>query len=305
MALRFDQSLLSSLSGKTAIVTGGANGIGLEVVRKYHSHGANVVIADLETARSPAEAAISSLLDGSRAIFVPANIVVFEDVRRLFLTAIERFGRVDIVVANAGIMETTRFFDFAVDEEGGLKEDGAGRVIDVNLKGSMNTLRFAVFHMKSNSPDVSGWRGSVVLVSSTSGYFGGTEVVSYISSKHGVIGLLRSSHGPAGRLGIRINGVAPFITPTHITAGYADAWKAEGLPTNTPDDVARGITQMSLDPCSQGKCCLVVGGRFRELEDPIAASSTVWLGEETASIFRKAGEFFRRRGGYPLPTPRT
>ena len=96
-----------------------------------------------------------------------------------------------------------------------------------------------------------------MLVSSTSGYFGGTEVVSYISSKHGVIGLLRSSHGPAGRLGIRVNAVAPFITPTHITAGYSDTWKAEGLPINTPDNVARGITHMALDTSLQGKCGLV------------------------------------------------
>lgn len=118
-------------------------------------------------------------------------------------------------------------------------------------------LRLAVFHMQQNLPDPSGWRGSVVLVSSTSGYFGGTEVVSYISSKHGVMGLLRSSHAPAGRLGVRVNCVAPFITPTHITEGYSAAWKAEGLPTNTPQDVARGITHMSLDTGLQGKCCLV------------------------------------------------
>ena len=140
MALTLDPSLLSSLSGSTAIVTGGANGIGLEVVRIYSSHGANVVIADLENARSSAEAAIGSLHDSSRAIFVPVNIVAFEEVRRLFLTTIERFGRVDIVVANAGIMETTRFFDFSVNEASELEEDSAGRVIDVNLKGSMNSM---------------------------------------------------------------------------------------------------------------------------------------------------------------------
>lgn len=114
-----------------------------------------------------------------------------------------------------------------------------------------------MFHMHKNEPNESGWRGSVVLVSSTSGYIGGTEVVSYISSKHGVIGLLRSSHAGAGRRGIRVNGVAPFITPTTMTGGYTDAWKARGLPTNTPAGVASAILRTALDTSSQGQCQLV------------------------------------------------
>ncbi|CAM1508107.1 Fc.00g049550.m01.CDS01 [Cosmosporella sp. VM-42] len=305
MSFTPDQSLLSSLPGKTAIVTGGANGIGLELVRQYHSHGANIVIADLPNSRPSAEAAIKTFGDDTRALFVPVNITIWEDVRRLFAAAIERFGKVDIVVANAGIMEERKFFDFDVDENGELRDDGAGRVIDVNLKGTMNTLKFAVFNMKENTPDENGWRGSVVLVSSTSGYLGGTEVISYISSKHGVIGLLRSSQAPAARLGIRVNCVAPFITPTHITAGYAAAWKAEGLPTNTPGDVATGITHMSIDTGMQGRCCVVVGGTYREIEQAVAASVSAWVGTELAEVFRKAGAFFRKLGGYPLPTARS
>jgi NAD(P)-dependent dehydrogenase (short-subunit alcohol dehydrogenase family) len=111
--------------------------------------------------------------------------------------------------------------------------------------------------MKDNSPAEDGWRGSIVLVSSTSGYFGGTEVVSYVSSKHGIIGLLRSSCAKTKRMGIRLNGVAPFITPTYITSGYSDLWNDRGLPINTPDQVALGILQMSLDPNMQGGCSLV------------------------------------------------
>lgn len=111
--------------------------------------------------------------------------------------------------------------------------------------------------MKDNPPDADGWRGSVVLVSSTSGYFGGTEVVTYVSSKHGVLGLLRSSYRPAQRLGVRVNSVAPFVTPTFITDAYLSAWKAEGLPTNSPADVAAGILHMSLDKNLLGKCFLV------------------------------------------------
>lgn len=140
MSFTPDPALLRTLPGKTAIVTGGANGIGLEVVKQFHAHGANIVIADLPGAQQAAEKAISSLGDNSRALFAPLNITLWEDVRQLFASTKERFGKVDIVVANAGIMETRRFFDFEVDEEGNLKDDGSSRVIDVNLKGTMNSM---------------------------------------------------------------------------------------------------------------------------------------------------------------------
>lgn len=142
-------SLSTSLAGKTAIVTGGANGIGLEVIRKYHASGANVVIADLPSAQPAAESAIRSSLGGDddddapRAMFVPVNITDWDAVNAMFTSAIDKFGRVDIVVANAGIMESREFFDFQTDETGRLIEDeSSSRVIDVNLKGTMNSMFF-------------------------------------------------------------------------------------------------------------------------------------------------------------------
>lgn len=98
--------------------------------------------------------------------------------------------------------------------------------------------------------------GTVVLVASTSGYFGGTGVAAYISSKHAIIGLLRSSQTTAVKNNIRVNAVAPFFTPTHITSSYADKWKESGLEANTPDGVAAVIMQASLEKKS-GMCILV------------------------------------------------
>lgn len=138
------------LSSKTVIVTGGANGIGAEVIRTYHTLGANVVIADLPSSKSPAEELITTLSDSKRAVFIPVNITDWKDMSALFQQAIQHFGRIDIVIANAGIMETRRFFDFKVDEKGQLEEDpGIGRVIDVNLKGTMNSMKLTF--SKSNS----------------------------------------------------------------------------------------------------------------------------------------------------------
>ncbi|KAI4688622.1 uncharacterized protein J4E84_004552 [Alternaria hordeiaustralica] len=149
-------------------------------------------------------------------------------------------------------MESKGFFDFEEDEHGELMEaTEAGRVIDINLKGTMNTLRMAIHSMKSNPPDADGARGSIVLIASTSGYFGGTGVVSYISSKHGVVGLSRASQSVARQLGVRVNVVAPFFTPTHITSGYSEKWKESGLPANTTEDVAIAIVSTSVDPARQ------------------------------------------------------
>jgi NAD(P)-dependent dehydrogenase (short-subunit alcohol dehydrogenase family) len=139
--INLNPDLLSHLPGKTVIITGAANGIGAETARTFHHHGANVVVADLPMSKPAAEGLISSLSDPSRALFIPINILVWPDMLNLFQTAIKAFGKVDIVVANAGLMESKPFFELDVDEAGELKEPlESYRVIDVNLKGTINSM---------------------------------------------------------------------------------------------------------------------------------------------------------------------
>jgi NAD(P)-dependent dehydrogenase (short-subunit alcohol dehydrogenase family) len=129
------------LKGKTVIVTGAAGGIGAATARLYHSHGANVVLADLERMRSSAEAVIASLSEAPRATFIPVNIADWGEMTKLFRLTKKKFGSVDIVVANAGIMESSSVLESQeVDEIGDLKEPtDAYRVIDTNLKGTLNS----------------------------------------------------------------------------------------------------------------------------------------------------------------------
>jgi NAD(P)-dependent dehydrogenase (short-subunit alcohol dehydrogenase family) len=115
----------------------------------------------------------------------------------------------------------------------------------------------AMHSMKSNPLDSDDARGSVVLIASTSGYFGGTGVVSYVSSKHGVVGLVRASQIVAQQLGVRVNVVAPFFTPTHMTSGYSEKWKECELPANTSEDVADAIVATSIHPKRQGHSMMV------------------------------------------------
>lgn len=131
--------LLSSVKGKTVIVTGGAGGIGAETVRLFHKHGANVVIADLSFAEKSAQDLISSL--SPKVISVPTDILNWASMLSLFAKTKEKFGSVEFVVANAGLMETKHFYDMELDDEGELKEPTeAYKVVDVNLKGTMNSL---------------------------------------------------------------------------------------------------------------------------------------------------------------------
>lgn len=125
---------------KTVIITGGAGGIGAQTIRSFHAQGCNVVIADLPFARNAAESLIYSLSAPDRALFIETDITDWTAMRGLFQATKEKFGQVDIVIANAGLMESRAFFDFEEDENGELKEQKeAYRVIDVNLKGSMNS----------------------------------------------------------------------------------------------------------------------------------------------------------------------
>ncbi|KAG4421707.1 hypothetical protein IFR04_005207 [Cadophora malorum] len=303
-SIQLDPSLLNGIKGKTVVVTGAAGGIGLEIVRLYVSHGANVVMADLGPAAPTAESFIASLPDPSRVVFVPTNTVVWTEMTQLFKTAVKTFGSVETVIANAGVMESHETLDVeTVDANGNLLEaTEASKVIDINIKGTLNTLRLGLHHMKENKErfaDKS--RGSIVLVISTSGYFGGTGVTAYVASKHAIAGLLRGSQLAAAKHGVRVNAVAPFVTPTNMAGGFAAQWAAKGFPSNTTEQVATVIATMSQDPERKGACYLTCGPIIREMEGTQKALLAQWLGQDVSDLMAAAGSFFSSLGGYPLP----
>ncbi|KIW15625.1 hypothetical protein PV08_05673 [Exophiala spinifera] len=302
-----------SLVEAVVIVTGGSNGIGAETVRHFVSHGSKVMIADLESTAKDAEVLVASLSHPEKAIFHPTNVLCWEDMKTLFKKTIEYHGRIDIVIANAGIMETKSVFDLgSVDSEGELQESIEGfRVLDVNLKGTLNTLRLAMYHMQRNqtwfhqtsaaasSPSASPSRGSIVIVTSTSGYFGSSGVGAYVASKHGLVGLLRSSQLAARAIGVKVNAVAPFYTPTPtFSKKLSGMWEAAGLKANTVDGVANAIVQTSLASTS-GRCVLIAGGATKEVEAARTDLLSLWLGESVATILQTAGKVFAEKG-YPL-----
>ena len=131
----------AELPGKTAIITGGAGGIGAATAKIFNSHGANVVIADIPKTRELAERLIASFSRPEKAIFIPVDILNWEQMLALFRQTIERFGSIDTVVANAGIMEKTETLDIESTDDNDelLESTGAFNVIDVNVKGTLNS----------------------------------------------------------------------------------------------------------------------------------------------------------------------
>ena len=158
--INLDATLLQNLKSKTAIITGAAGGIGLATTHLLLSNGANVVMADMPHAQATAEEVIASLPDPRRAVFVPTNTVNWGQMTAVFKTAKERFGSVEVVVANAGVMESEMLLDVdgdrRVDENGDLKECGEfSKVVDVNVKGTMNSkCLFACLGLFIGSRDI-------------------------------------------------------------------------------------------------------------------------------------------------------
>lgn len=192
------------LSGKVAIVTGAASGMGKAIAELFAVEGAKVIVSDLR--QEQASQVVETIeQQGGTALAVQANVASEEDVQQLFEAAVSAYGTVDILINNAGIMDN---FVPAAD----LTDELWEKVFAVNTTGPMRTTR------KALSIFVPKQSGVIVNIASAGGLFGSRSGAAYTASKHAVIGLTKNVGYQYASLGIRCNAIAPGGVNTNISA---------------------------------------------------------------------------------------
>ena len=191
---------MARLSGKVAVITGGAGGIGRAAARRFTGEGARVLLVDLN------EAALQAAVQAAgsdHASYVVADTTQPEAVQQFVQTAIDRYGGIDIFLANAGIegvVETISDYPIDVFDQ----------VMAVNVRGVWLGLKYVMPAMRQRRG------GSIVITSSTAGIRGTSGMSAYTTSKHAVIGLMRTAALEGAADGIRVNTVNPAPIETRM-----------------------------------------------------------------------------------------
>ena len=200
-----------NLSGKATIVTGGASGIGYAIAERFVAEGARVMIADIDDARG--NKAVDDLSKNGEIRFHRTNVADRAEVESLVTAAIAAFGRIDVLVNNAGIVHAADFLD--------LSEADFDRVLGVNLKGSFLAGQAVARHMVERVK--AGEKpGSIVNMSSVNAVFAIANQVPYSVSKGGINQLTKVMSLGLAPYGIRVNAIGPGSIMTDMLASVND-----------------------------------------------------------------------------------
>jgi 3-oxoacyl-[acyl-carrier protein] reductase len=211
---------MNRLANRSALVTGGASGIGKAQALRFGAEGAKVTVADLndDGARATAEQIVA---DGGQATSVHIDIADHDSVEKAVAHAIETFGFIDVLSNTAGL------FDHYVQlTEADLEL--FQRVMRVNVEGLFNVTKAVVPHMIERGG------GSIVNIASAAGLRGGGGGIAYTTSKHAVIGFTRQMAAAHGSQGIRVNAIAPGLIDTPMVADVVGDPASQSSLTTVP-----------------------------------------------------------------------
>jgi NAD(P)-dependent dehydrogenase (short-subunit alcohol dehydrogenase family) len=202
----------------TAMVTGGASGLGEACVRCFAEQGANVVIMDMNAELG--EALAKEL--GSKAIFVKTDVSDEAHVKAAVDAAMSAFGAIHTVVNCAGIVIPAKLLSKGEPSP----MASFTKTIEVNLLGTINVVRLTAAQMAKNTPNIDGERGAIINIASIAAFDGQIGQTSYSASKAAVVGMTLPMARELADIGIRVNTVAPGLFETPMMASMSEKVKA-------------------------------------------------------------------------------
>lgn len=197
------------LKDKIALVTGASRGIGKATALELARQGATVVVNYTSGKDAALEVQQEITAMGGQAILYPCDISQFDKVEEMITTIVKKLGRIDILVNNAGVTRDGLLMK--------MSEEDYDRVLDINLKGTFNTIRFASRQMMKQKA------GRIINLSSVSGVLGNAGQANYSASKAGVIGLTKATARELATRGITCNAIAPGFIDTDMTRALPDS----------------------------------------------------------------------------------
>jgi 3-hydroxyacyl-CoA dehydrogenase/3-hydroxy-2-methylbutyryl-CoA dehydrogenase len=240
------------IEGITAVVTGGASGLGEATVRLLHGLGANVVILDMNQERG--EALFAEL--GERSAFAKADVTVPGEVEAALRLAVHQFGGIDTAVNCAGVGPPMK----VLGKKGPHDLDVFQKVVQINLIGTFDVIRRAASHMVDNEPNDEGERGVIVNTASIAAFEGQIGQAAYAASKAGVVGMTLPIARELARSGIRVCTIAPGLFDTPLLAALPPEVKeslGKQIPfpprLGTPREYAQLVRQIIENPLLNGE----------------------------------------------------
>ncbi|MCY6379495.1 SDR family NAD(P)-dependent oxidoreductase [Hoeflea prorocentri] len=218
--------------GATVLITGASGGFGSGAARRYASEGARLVLSDYDEGRLEAIAGEVSDACGCEVAMLAGDVAEESLSEKLVALAVERFGRLDVAVNNAGIAQD------AFEKLPKTSSREARRILDVDLLGMFFALKHQLPVMERQFRS-GGKGGSIVNVASVAGVTGASGLAVYAAAKHGVVGLTRSTAQEYARLGIRINAVCPSFARTPMATDMLNV-EVRGRVV-TEEQLVRGI----------------------------------------------------------------
>ncbi len=296
------------LTGKSALVTGAGRGLGRAYALELARRGARVVVNDTDADAASTVAAEITEASGT-AVARPGAVGSTDTAEDLVGSAVEHFGRLDVLVANAGVLRDRVLWK--------MSDEDFDTVIDVHLRGTFTCARAAVAHMRERRSG-----GRLVMVASPAGQRGNFGQTNYAAAKAGIAAMVRTWSMECARAGITVNAVVPVaataMTATipafapHVSAAREEGtplpeWMRQGEGFGTPEDAAGLVAFLASDESAHvtGQCVGIGGDKLSLWSHPqevsVAYRDGGWSAEAIGSVWPTTVGLATQTVGIPAP----